>query len=397
MESTATHAKPVAGRPPGLLDIPQHIRLRIYSYAMQPFLILMLTQREHIVETRQERRENFGTAGISLPDRVGRENSDDASWDEQCSAFTKGPSRIPTLGYRISTFSPLLVVSKQVSSELSAWIASSGLQSSLHATVRRCVAGDTVTPSRDHDFSPLVEHSRLVVSASFEETSSFLQRLPHDVRSRIHSVALGRFATLVDDNTTRLAWYKRKTERYAAYVEALRHLLPNLCEIALQVPISGWQRDMFCTATATELADMLLDGMVDSVRFLYEESHGAALLDSDTSLETVQATTCLACGQRQSWMAEGVLKRCSRCLSAYYCSPLCQKTDWKSHRAWCLEADESEKRKPQRDVRLPRFDAVLEEHVDGDSGKILLQTAATPRNQWLQCKTVIVLRRPGLK
>lgn len=376
-----------------LLDLPRHIRLRIYSHALEPFLMLMLTQREHIMETRPQRRQNTGTVGICLPARDPRDTGNDGSWDQESSVFKGGPQRVPTLGYRVSTYSPLLLVNRQISTEVRAWIDSSGLPSSVHGTVRKCIAGDTVDPSNDPDFLLLVESSRLVLSMLAEPSLSFLQRLPSQVRSAIHSVVFHRLATLFDDGPTRLAWSKKKTERYAAYTEALRRSLPNLRDVAVQIPISGFERDMFCASAATELADMLLDGMVDTMRLLYDESDGTRLLEEDLTLETIQATECLACGKRQSWMGSGVLKRCARCLKAFYCSPACQKTDWKSHRAWCTVADEAEKSKPQRNPRLPRFDAVLEEHVDADSGRVLVQTASFPRNQWETYKTVIALRR----
>ncbi|KAK3317665.1 MYND finger [Cercophora scortea] len=49
---------------------------------------------------------------------------------------------------------------------------------------------------------------------------------------------------------------------------------------------------------------------------------------------------CLFCGRVEADGPGGVaLKKCLRCLEAKYCSPACQKKDWKRHRSECHEAD----------------------------------------------------------
>lgn len=385
---------PSSHRPKSLLDLPQTIRLEIYSHAVEPFVDFMLARREHFMTTRPERREHTGTAGFCLPSRR-RQDSDeqDDSWDSESSEFEEGPVYLPTLAFRVSTFSPLLLVSKQVSSEVSHWIHSSGFQSSIHATIRRCVFGDTLDPSQDPGFVQLFKNSRLILSFTAKESISFLKRIPTEIRGHIESVVFTLHATKFDDYPTGLAWSKKKTERHSDYVEALQKSLPNLREIAMQMPLTGADDDYFCTTARNEVADLLFDGIIDTLRLVYKEAYGARLLDGDTHLESIQAYQCLACGKKQSWMEQGVLKRCKRCLKALYCSPACQKADWSSHRAWCKEADEAERRKAQPDPRLPRFDAVLEEHIDGDSGKVLFQTAPTPRNRWLNYKSVLALTR----
>ena len=40
-------------------------------------------------------------------------------------------------------------------------------------------------------------------------------------------------------------------------------------------------------------------------------------------------STCVACSSTDT------LKKCGRCKAVSYCSPQCQKTDWKSHKMTC--------------------------------------------------------------
>lgn len=50
---------------------------------------------------------------------------------------------------------------------------------------------------------------------------------------------------------------------------------------------------------------------------------------------------CKACGKKEKDLdASAKLKRCTRCLKVWYCSPQCQKKDWKKHRFECKEAAE---------------------------------------------------------
>lgn len=394
--SLCTDISPSAGghHSKSLVDLPRHIRSRIYSYAVEPFVVFMLAQREHFMETHPAKLEDTGTAGFCLPSRDKQhKDKHDSSWDPDFSEFEEGPVCSPTLGFRVSIYSPLLLVSKQVSGEVSDWQQSSSLRSSVHATIRPCVFGDTLYPSQDPGFLRLFENSRLVLSYTARGSISFLRRIPTEIRSHIRSVVLTRHATMFEDGPTRLAWSKRKTERYSDYTLTLHESLPNLREIAIHLPIKGHETDFFCTSAQQEVADMLFDGMIDTLRLLYKEAYGARLLEGDTGLEYIQDPSCLACDKRQAWIGTGILKRCKRCLKALYCSAACQKTDWRSHRAWCKEADEAERRKPQPDPRLPRFDAVLEEHIHGDSDKVLFQTAPTPRNRWLNYKSVLALTR----
>ena len=47
--------------------------------------------------------------------------------------------------------------------------------------------------------------------------------------------------------------------------------------------------------------------------------------------------SCFHCGKQQSQLYS-VLKKCTRCLSAFYCGRDCQIFDWHKHRTSCLSA-----------------------------------------------------------
>ncbi|KAK4186930.1 hypothetical protein QBC35DRAFT_474963 [Podospora australis] len=61
--------------------------------------------------------------------------------------------------------------------------------------------------------------------------------------------------------------------------------------------------------------------------------------EQEVAEKPVEETTCRSCGKSEK--KDGVqLKKCMRCLAVRYCSPACQKKDWKKHRMECEEAKE---------------------------------------------------------
>mmetsp|Transcript_4478 Transcript_4478/g.8260 ORF Transcript_4478/g.8260 Transcript_4478/m.8260 type:complete len:145 (+) Transcript_4478:138-572(+) len=61
--------------------------------------------------------------------------------------------------------------------------------------------------------------------------------------------------------------------------------------------------------------------------------------------------TCQACGKDAS-------KKCSRCSTVWYCSPECQRQDWKSHKPVC----NSEYQMQQYELHKKAFDAITEKY-----------------------------------
>jgi hypothetical protein len=57
----------------------------------------------------------------------------------------------------------------------------------------------------------------------------------------------------------------------------------------------------------------------------------------ETTAAASQTGACAACGS-SSGASDAPFKRCSRCHSVKYCSPLCQRTHWQAHKASCAAA-----------------------------------------------------------
>ena len=56
---------------------------------------------------------------------------------------------------------------------------------------------------------------------------------------------------------------------------------------------------------------------------------------SELSGTPTQVKRCTRCGKPANEKKGVVLRKCSRCSKVSYCSPECQKKDWKKHRAEC--------------------------------------------------------------
>lgn len=63
----------------------------------------------------------------------------------------------------------------------------------------------------------------------------------------------------------------------------------------------------------------------------YDRPAGAAAAAFPTAEEQQRICNNTACGSRE----DAKLSRCSRCLTAYYCSRECQAIDWAIHKKWC--------------------------------------------------------------
>ena len=68
-----------------------------------------------------------------------------------------------------------------------------------------------------------------------------------------------------------------------------------------------------------------------------------------TTATTKSTTTCRVCQKPNA------TKRCSRCNIVWYCSPECQKKDWKTHKPVC----NSEYQSNQYELHKKAFDAII--------------------------------------
>ncbi|KAF2870275.1 hypothetical protein BDV95DRAFT_595804 [Massariosphaeria phaeospora] len=55
---------------------------------------------------------------------------------------------------------------------------------------------------------------------------------------------------------------------------------------------------------------------------------------TDNILSVSQALACVTCGNTSTSTGTSLL-RCSRCKTTFYCSRICQRTDWNSHKKLC--------------------------------------------------------------
>ena len=89
--------------------------------------------------------------------------------------------------------------------------------------------------------------------------------------------------------------------------------------------------------------------------------------ESGRSPETTNACCCSTCGRLDATSV------CSRCHVAWYCSPACQRNDWKSHKDSCKEAASQELLRQEQRVRhaADRAEAssVLRDMFSRDSSK----------------------------
>jgi hypothetical protein len=73
------------------------------------------------------------------------------------------------------------------------------------------------------------------------------------------------------------------------------------------------------------------------------------LLQSFSNISSATKNTCSVCQQNNA------TKRCSRCNLVWYCSPECQRTNWKAHKPVC----NSEYKSNQYELHKKAFDAII--------------------------------------
>lgn len=90
----------------------------------------------------------------------------------------------------------------------------------------------------------------------------------------------------------------------------------------------------------TEVTQYVAEGiMVDEQEFQivwFRLTSIFSMLDSFVDEYTASVQGCNVCGALTRSDNQPLLQ-CSRCMFAYYCSPECQKSDWKAHKKQCKE------------------------------------------------------------
>lgn len=252
------------------------------------------------------------------------------------------PFREPLLGYKISSFTPLLLVSKQVSREVQH--ISRAINADWHALIKRSIRRARFVRPVSPRFLDLCARSRFDIGLESEEAMHFLGKIPSAVRQQIRSLVITSSNLFCDDAGNREAW----SPTPMPYTELLRRKFTALREIAIFLPEPGSHEvDFYAGYAPHAIGELLQDGVVDLVRFLYRKSD-PSLLDHCSKLRHTQ---------------------------------FFHKED---PYGWALGDTDSDDR---------RFDATIEELLDAETGKPLKQTCESPFNVWPEAKTVIALRR----
>ena len=231
--------------------MPRELRIRIYEYVidMHTRIIFHTTwaDKELRGEGVEEYLQDFHFS-YDYPD------SDSPYSDDF-------PDIDVILGYKFSTFTPLHVVSKQISHEVRE--EADIINSWLHNIMRSHIGVDDPFCSIADNpfFLELCGRSRLEINVAAEEARDFLIELPEPLRHRIPSIVLGPSILLVDDGGTRRAWewsrqaevgewsdwdnwhdgdgWPRTNGKHSGLVEFLRKEFPGFREIAVWLPRPG--------------------------------------------------------------------------------------------------------------------------------------------------------------
>lgn len=398
------------------MNFPQELRNEVYRHAVEPWVLFTHTTYDR-VRSEDDSPDSECLKGLRLPqppikDCLGSSNEPIPRWlaHNLHQAFLRDPR---VLGYKISTYSPLLLLNKEISSEFRDWlrrVAKPG--KSTRKMLRRSIQGDwfchtggepAVLQDRDAPIDPDVLRiigrcSRLEFDLNVASTGRFLNHLPDSVSCRIQSVVLRAGCLLGFENGYMHCSFPRT---YTPFGDFLSRRLPYLHEIAVFVPVYGHEApdlefvDPDVGTAVRQLADLLANGIIDNLRFLYVHSWPSILLEC-WWIKMAQRWECQneECRRRQRRKIHiaGPLQACNRCLKALYCSEECRLEDFSvNHRGRCQPASDRQRANPpDPDCK---FKAELEELRDQDTDEPLVQTAAYPYNKWAHAKTVVVLRR----
>lgn len=204
------------------------------------------------------------------------------------------------LGYKFSAFTPLHLVSKQVSKEVQE--EADITNSRLHDLLLFNTAVDNLfcDVAEDSFFLELCSRSRLEINAPAEDVMDFVFRIPKPLRDRVPSIVLRPSALLIDDEGTDLAWQwgkyiyntnewewnhsdemddwngskSRSISEHSIFVKSLCMGFAALREIAIWLPELDYpEPGDYAYSAPNEMGQLLREGYVDIVRFLYRESN----------------------------------------------------------------------------------------------------------------------------
>ena len=305
--------------------IPLELRYQIYEYTVDAKAIFDIGYDCNVYQDKD--REGFRECGMPWESNVV---------NPAC------------LSYKVSTFTPLLLVCKQVSNEVqyilralpnpNYWM--SDITSAITAPeLRRLILDGT-------PFGGLWERSRFEITIGPSVAMDFLTSFPRSLRYQVRSLVFRRRSLNLAraSNNSCFGWQKKSTG-HSQCALFLRKKLLGLREIAIWVPAPGYfPMAHYPDSAPLEMVKLLREGIVDVVRFLYA--------DGDPS----------------------ILTRCK----------------------WLRRArfpDKSETSSEGTGESGQLIVATLEELLDADTGKPLKQTAESPFNVYPDANMVVALRR----
>lgn len=174
-----------------------------------------------------------------------------------------------TLGYKLSTYTPLLLASRQVHAEVKQLLIP--LNAKLHSLVKQSVLGDAFRKQALHPlFLDLCADSRLELGTDAAESMAFLGRMADPVRLHIKSLVIGPRNMMADDAPAREAWSKDSDISFETpFTEAVRLALPALREVALWVPDNYEGYEWYCYLAPMEMGELLVANVIESLQLFF--------------------------------------------------------------------------------------------------------------------------------
>ena len=309
--------------------IPLELRFQIYSCSITPRAVFNIGYAQTNVD-REKDQAVFRNSGMSWESNVV---------NPAC------------LSYKLSNFTPLLLVCKQVSYEVQSLLRTSPAPNHWLSGIKPSTKApeDQRAIIESAAFEELWERSRFELTIGPSMAMDLITCFPRTFRNRVRSLVFGpRSLNLFRAANKSLFGWRKNHTGHSDCAQFLRGQLLGIREIAIWVPVP-WYFPMahYPDSAPLEMVDLLRDGTVDVVRFLYADSEPSIL------------TSC-------KWL----------------------------RRVHFSDNPEASSEGPRETKR--QLVATIEELLDADTGKPLKQTAETPFNVYPGANMVVALRRtPG--
>ncbi|KAF2242242.1 hypothetical protein BU26DRAFT_157430 [Trematosphaeria pertusa] len=273
-----------------LMKLPRELRDCIYELALEP--------RAEFLHTRLEQSDPAYCLPTMPFPRSDDEEHDERSEDDDDNSDddTHWGQLKAILAFRLSTFHPLLLVSREVNAEVKRLLKI--LRPRYHSAVKSSIHLRGMK-SPHPLFLSICSRSRFVLDSDISHSLFFLLSLPRVIRPFIRNVVITMENLMADDAAVLGVWCRRD-DGYCHFTRLLREQLPGLREIALAVPASNmeWYCEWYCEYAPRMVCDMLAKREVDVVRFFYHKSRSEKCMyleDLEGASEEVAKSACFRC------------------------------------------------------------------------------------------------------